>query len=399
MSIVQIALSNINRRKKKMAFLVLALAVGVATVVAIVNIVQAMRLELGNELDQFGPNIVITPRFQGLQLNYGGTDVTEVMSDVKPLTEGDLPLIQAIPDGDSINIISPKLVGAVMLNDRKVLLVGVELKREFVMKPWFSLRELADAGLNGSAVDLALLDLPDTGLILGSRTASAYAVHAGDAVTINGRAFNVTGVLNEMGTEEDRLVYANLAVVQELLQRPGSYTMIEVSGFCNFCPIEDMTAQMAAVLPNARVTALRQAALIREETIDRFSAYGYILSGVVLLVAALVVLTTMLSAVNERTREIGIFRAIGFKRADILKIIELEALLTSASAGIFGYLAGSLAASTAGPYLAQMNIDVSWNPAMIIPSLLIAISLAAASSLYPAVKAANLDPADALRFI
>ena len=399
MSIFQIAIGNIKRRKRKMVFLVSALMVGVAVVVSIFNIVQAMRLELGNELDRFGPNIVITPKFQGLNLNYGGSQVAEVMSDVKPLTRGDLPLIQSIPDGDSINILSPKLVGAVQLNDRKALLVGVETKREFTMKPWFSLRESSNTGPDGQPVDLALMDLPDDGLILGAGAANALEAHAGDAVSVNGRAFNVTGILDEMGTEEDGLAYANLAVVQEILQRPGAFTMIEVSGFCNFCPIEDMTAQMATVLPNARVTALRQAALIREESIDRFSAYGFILAGVVLLVAALVVLTTMLSAVNERTREIGIFRAIGFRRTHILRIVLLEAVLTSTAAGVSGFLAGSVIASAAGSYLAKMAITVPWNASMIVPSIMVAIGVAALSSLYPAVKAANLDPAEALRFI
>lgn len=399
MGLFQIALSNIKRRKRKMSFLVIGLLVGVATVVALVNIVAAMRLELGNELDRFGPNIVITPRFQGLELNYGGLQVTEVMSDVKPLTAGDMPLIKAIPDGDSINIISPKLVGAVMLNGQKVLLVGVETHREFAMKPWFSLRELAEPAPDRSASDLALLDLPANGLLLGSGTAHTYAIKAGEEVSINGQTFRVTGILNAMGTEEDGLVYANLDVVQSLLGSPGVYSMIEVSGFCNFCPIEDMAAQMTTVLPNARVTALRQAALIREETIDRFSAFGFILSGVVLLVAALIVMTTMLSSVNERTHEIGIFRAIGFRRFHVLAIIELEALFVSAAAGILGYLAGSTAAQFAGPFLAQMDVTVPWNPAMIIPAILIAVGLAGLSSLYPALKAANLDPVDALRFI
>ena len=103
MGLFKIALSNIIRRKRKMSFLVVGLLVGVATVVALISIVAAMRLELGNELDKFGPNIVITPRFQGLELNYG-QQVTEVLSDVKPLTASDVPLIKAIPDGDSINL-------------------------------------------------------------------------------------------------------------------------------------------------------------------------------------------------------------------------------------------------------------------------------------------------------
>ena len=98
MSIFQIAIDNLKRRRIKTAFLVIGLVVGVATVVSLMSIVQAMRLELGNELDRFGPNIVITPRFQGQELYYGGTQVSKVAFDVKPLTESDLPLIRAIPD-------------------------------------------------------------------------------------------------------------------------------------------------------------------------------------------------------------------------------------------------------------------------------------------------------------
>lgn len=390
MGLFQIALSNIIRRQRKMFFLVVSLLVGVATVVALISIVAAMKLELGNELDKFGPNIVIAPRFEGLELNYG-LQVAEVLSDVKPLTASDVPLIKAIPDGDSINLISPKLVGAVMLNDQKALLVGVETHREFAMKPWFTLRDTAS--------DLALLDLPADGLIFGSGIAHAFAVEAGDKVSINGQSFSVTGILNAMGTEEDGLVYANLEIVQLLLDRPGIYSMIEVSGFCNFCPIEDMAAQMTTILPNARVTALRQAALIREETIGRFSVFGFILSGVILLVVALIVMTTMLSSVNERTREIGIFRAIGFRRLHVLAIVELEALFVSVAGGIFGFLAGSAVAWFAGPYLAQMDVSVPWNPLLLIPAILISVGLAGLASLYPALKAANLDPAEALRFI
>ncbi len=398
MGLFRIALSNIIQRKRKMSFIIVGLLVGVATVVALVSIVAAMRLELGNELDKFGPNIVITPRFQGLELNYG-LQVTEVLSDVKPLTASDVPLIKTIPDGGSVNIISSKLVGAVMLNEQKVLLVGVETHREFAMKPWFSLRELAEPSTDRADSDLALLDLPADGLLLGSGIAHAYALNAGDAVSINDQSFTVFGILSAMGTEEDGLVYANLEVVQTLLDRPGVFSMIEVSGFCNFCPIEDMAAQMTTVLPNARVTVLRQAALIREETIGRFSAFGFILSGVALLVAALIVMSTMLASVNERTREIGIFRAIGFRRLHVLAIIEMEALFVSVVGGILGFLTGSIVAWFAGPYLAQMDVTVPWNPLLLIPAILISVSIAGLASLYPALKAANLDPAEALRTI
>lgn len=399
MSIFQIALDNLKRRRVKTTFLVIGLVVGVATVVALMSIIQAMRLELGNELDKFGPNIVITPRFQGQELYYGGSQVTNVAFDVKPLTESDLDKIRSIPDRESINLISPKLVGAVTLDDRQALLVGVENKNEFTMKPWFSLKALEGTAPGEEMTDLALLDLPDDGLILGTKVAKTYGAQVGDTMDVNGQDFTVIGILEEFGSEEDGLVYANLKVVQKLLGREGIYSMIEVSGFCNFCPIEDMASQMTTVLPNGRVTALRQAALVREETINRFATFGYIFSIVALLVAALFVVTTMLSSVNERTHEIGIFRAIGFRRFHIIQLIMLEAVLVSLFAGLVGFAAGNIIAKVAGPYLAQMEVTVAWNADLILPAISLSVVLAVLSSLYPALKAASLDPMEALRFI
>ncbi len=399
MSIIQIALNNLKRRKTRMAFLLVGLVVGVATVVALFSIVQAMRLELGDRLDEFGANVIITPRSEGMELNYGGTHVSEVSFNVQSLTEDDLPKIREIPDGDSINIISPKLVGAVIANGQNALLVGVDTKREFTMKPWFTLQEQTDLAYGQKPGDLSLLDIPKDSLLLGSGAARAFGVQAGETITVNSRKFKVFGVLNELGAEEDGLVYGNLLVVQGLLGRPGEFSLIEVAAYCNFCPVEEIVAQINDVLPNGQATALRQAALIREETIDRFSSFGIALSGVVLLIAALVVLTTMLSSVNERTREIGIFRAIGFRQLHVVQIILLEAMMVSVVGGLTGFIVGNAVARSAGPFLAQMNVSVPWNTEMILPSVMLAAGLSVTASIYPALKAARLDPVEALRFI
>lgn len=399
MSIYQIAINNLKRRKVRMAFIVIGLVAGVATVVAIFSIVQAMRLELGDRIDEFGANIVITPRSEGINIDYGGTHISEVSFDIMTLTEEDLPKIRNIPDGESVNIISPKIVGAVTAEGQQALLVGVDTKREFTMKPWFLLREQAGIDSGQRITELALIDVPADGLLLGAGTARSFNKKAGDTMLLNGRQFQVFGVLTELGSAEDGLIYGNLTVVQDLLGRTGQYSMIELSAYCNFCPIEEIVAQLTDVLPNGRVTALRQAALVREETIERFSSFGIALSGVVLLVAALVVLTTMLSSVNERTREIGIFRAIGFRRMHVLQIILLEALLVSIFGGLSGYLAGNAIACATGPYFAQMRVSVPWNTEMILPAVLLSAVIAVAASIYPALKAANLDPVEALRFI
>jgi len=167
----------------------------------------------------------------------------------------------------------------------------VDTKREFTQKPWFSLREPPGLAAGEKPGSLSLLDVPADGLVLGSAAAQRLRAAAGDTLTLNGRLFQVYGVLNETGGKEDGVLYANLAVAQGLLGRPGELSLIDISAYCNFCPAEEIAAQVAAVLPNARVTPLRQAALFREETIDRFASFGFALSGAVVLVAALVVMT------------------------------------------------------------------------------------------------------------
>jgi putative ABC transport system permease protein len=399
MNIFQIAVSNLKRRKMKMLFLMLGLVVGVATVVGMMSIVQAMRMELGDRIDEFGANVVIVPRSEGVELSYGGTVVSDVSFNVQSLTMDDIPRIYESGVVEYINIVSPKLIGGVNADGQNALLVGVDTKREFTQKPWFSLKEQAGLASGERIGDLALLDVPEDSVIIGSSAARVLGKRAGDTLELNGRAFSVFGILSDLGSEEDGLIYANLAVTQGLLGRPGELSMIEVSAYCNFCPIEEIVAGLSDALPNSNVVALRQAAMFRYQTIDQFSAFGYALSGVVLLIAALVVLTTMLSSVNERTREIGIFRAIGFRRVHVMEIIFLEAGMVSVLGGLAGYVIGSAAARTAGPFLAQISGDIPLRTDLILPAVLLSALLAVLASAYPALKAAKLDPAEALRFI
>lgn len=395
MNLFQIALENLKRRKIKTMLLCMAIAMGVSLVVSMFSIVEAMRLELGNELDKFGPNIVITPRFQGQEIYAGQT----VAFDVKPLTESDLPVIRTIPDKESVNIISPKLVGSVTLEDRTVILVGMDNEQEFTMKPWFELKEWIGNPGDVEPAELSSVDIPENGLILGHKIAESFQAEVGGTLSVNGEEFLVAGILEKSGSDEDGLIFADLPVVQRLLGREGVFSMIEVSGFCNFCPIEDMASQMTEIMPNARVTALRQAALVREETIRRFEAFGYLFSVVAILVTVLYVITSMLSSVNERTLEIGIFRAIGFRRLHIIKLILLEGFMVSMTAGIIGFFSGEILTRIAGPYLARIPVSMPLNVELILPTIFFAVIIALLSTLYPAIKAANLDPMEALRFV
>ena len=116
--------------------------------------------------------------------------------------------------------------------------------------------------------------------------------------------------------------------------------MIQIAALCSNCPVEKIVAQLGGVLPGTKVTAMQDKVKNRMHAIDQFRAFSWIVAGVIIGIEALVVFVTMMGSVNERTREIGIFRALGFRRLHVTGLILIEAAVASLLAGVLGYLAG-----------------------------------------------------------
>jgi putative ABC transport system permease protein len=384
MKLYTISLNNLRRRKAKMIFLVLGLTIAVSTVVTLITVSQEMNADIANKLDEFGANIVIVPKSDALSLSYGGMAVSGVSLDARKLHESDAEQIRWIKNRDNIKIVAPKLLNATKVFQRDVLVVGVVFEQELSLKKWWKV-----AGRKPSASREA---------IIGTEVKGKLKLDLNQSFEVSGEQFIVTGILEPTGSQDDGVVFIDLKEAQRLFGKPTELSLIEVAALCYDCPIEEIVRQTSEKLPGAKVVAIRQTIESKMEAMHRFEHFSYGISGVVLLVAALIVATNMTASVNERTREIGVFRAIGFRQSHIMKIILTEAFLTSFFAGASGYFLGLGVANIVTPLL-TMNGGGGFlmNYTMLGFSLVLAVTVGLASSIYPAYRASQLDPTVALR--
>jgi putative ABC transport system permease protein len=379
-----ISFGNIKRRKGKMLFLVLGLVIGIATVVTLLSITESMTKNIEERLNQFGANIVMVPKSENLSLNYGGIDVGGVNYQVQEFDQKNLPNIKTIKNYKNLSIIAPKVLGPVKVNNKNVLLMGVIFEEELALKTWWQ-------KTGGS------FPQKENEVILGSAVASLFGFKIGDTINLSGKSFKVATILKPTGASEDDAIIASLNPVQTLLGKQGKLSMVEISAFCQGCPITELTLQIAEKFPNAKVTAMKQAVMSKMQSIDMFRSFSLGISIIVIFIGSLLVLVTMMGSVNERTREIGIFRAIGFRRGHVMQIILLEALLLGIIGGILGFVIGNLIAYGIIPIVMKDGAFAGINVNLGIVSILMAVALSLLASLYPAFKASNMDPSEALR--
>ncbi|MDX9708154.1 MAG: ABC transporter permease [Trichloromonas sp.] len=383
MKLRTIAFNNLRRRKARLAFLLAGLLIGIATVVTMLSLSAAMTAEVRHQMENFGANILITPKTGELSLSYGGITLGGVSVDPREIPEADLARIETIPNRRNIAAIAPKVLGAVEVKGERVMLMGVAADREFHLKRWWSIEGRPLAERNE--------------LVAGHSVAQRLGLKLGDTVGIEEFPFTVTGILRETGSQDDDLLIASLAAAQILLDKPGLVSLVEVAALCGDCPVEEMVGQIAAALPEARVGAIQQVVKSRMHAIEQFQVFAFGVALVVILIGALVVFVTMMGSVNERTREIGIFRALGFRRAHVARLILIEAATVSLLAGILGYLAGMLATGLLLPVLAEAHAQLVWDGTLAAGSLLLAVLVGTLASIYPALHASRLDPTTALR--
>lgn len=384
MKLYDIALHSLSRRKSKTIFLIIGLVLAVSSVVTLITVSENVNKIVASDLDEYGANIVISPKSDELAINYGGLNVSGINLSDTQLNNDDINSIKRIKNKDNISIIAPKLLNIISIDNKKVIVTGISIKNELRLKKWWKI--------------VGKPEIQENEVLAGSKIKQKLNLGLNNNIMINGSRFRIAGIIEETGSQDDAMIFMNLDKAQELFNQKGKLSLIEVAALCYDCPIEEIVSQTSNQLPKAEVTAVRQTIESKMSTIQRFEQFSFGLSIVILIISMLIVFTNVNASVNERTAEIGVLKSIGFTGKDIATIFFYEVLIGSLIAGILGYIIGIYVSDLIVPLLGTTSQSgITFNFFTLIAATVLSIIVGLLSSIYPVYRANKLDPTVAFR--
>jgi len=424
MNILTIALCNARKKWVRTSLLLLVFSLGVVSIVALSFVSRVVGEGLEKKLVSFGANILVSPKSEKLTVSYGGFALGDMLFDVNYLNEADtVAKIDTIALRKNVSVIAPKLVVMDHVQGAAVAIVGVRFEQEKLLKGYWQVEQGAFPGetpeqaaareaMAAPAHDAPAADnaakvvkskarahVPPgaDGLLAGSAAASKLGLLVGSSVPLGHHNFVVAGILAPTGSEDDNVLLADMDALQRASGHPGQVNFVEVAALCSGCPIDDIVAQLGAVLPDTEIKTLRGIVEQRMVSVHFVKKLILSVSLVILLTGCSMVGISMLSAVNERKKEIGILRSLGFSRRSVFAIFCAEAAVVGLLAGIVGYVAGYFVSFR---ILAVLEVEgagpLPFEPLHLLATALVLALLTSLASLFPAWKAAGVEPSEAL---
>lgn len=384
MNLFTIPLKNMRRKPTKTLLLLVVFTLGVMSVVALYQVSLVVGHSLEQKLTAFGANIVVKPATETLSVSYGGFHMGDMLLDVNEMQESETTAaIRSIGLQDRISVVAPKLVTMVKIDEVAVAVVGVRWQEELGIKSYW-------------ATDGAFPQQQDE-ILLGGLAAQKLGVETGDTLSLYGSEFRISGTLFGTGSDDDSVVLMDLGRLQQLLGQPGAVSFVEVAALCSGCPIEDIVAQLQTNLPETSVVALQNVVNQRMSSVRFVQKLALSVSLVILITASAMIGLSMLSAVTERKKDIGILRSLGYGKSRVFMIFCLEAGLIGALAGGAGYLVGFGASLKTLEFFTLTDVAA---PVFSVAQLGLCVAvfplIAVFSALYPSWKGASVEPSQAL---
>ncbi|MFB6353257.1 MAG: ABC transporter permease [Halobacteriales archaeon] len=361
---------NLTRTPVRSALATLGIVIGVLAIASLGIFGASLQASITGNLGDIGNQLVVSP---------SGED------GVTALTERDVREIERVAGDASVVPI------------RQGLFV-LEVRRERQRVTVYGMAE------PGAAYTAAAGRIPDqfrSGALVGATLADEHDLAPGDSLSLDGETYRVRAVLASQQTFSP--VNPDSAVVLPLREVPAEgYTQVVVTARSGRAANETAMAIRAALNERQTRVSIFELGQIVDQIGTVFRTVQLFLVGIgsiSLLVAGVSILNVMLMSAIERREEIGVLRAVGYQRTDVLRVMLAEAVLLGTLGGVLGALVsvgGGLVINEllVGDATAVFTLS---NLFYVVAALGFGIVTSVVSGLYPAYRAANEHPVDALR--
>ncbi len=398
------ALESLSSNKMRSALTILGIVIGVAAVIAMVSVGRGAQNTITDSIQGIGTNLLFVIR--------GGA---EDVRNPKPITLGDAEAIADPFQAPSVGAVAPALQGSAEITfggeSTTTSLMGVTPDYAYVRNYQVTEGEfITEEHMLGQA-SVVLLG-PEVAKTLFGRTEGLV----GETVRIEGQPYRVIGVLESKGgtgfSNMDDQAFVPFSTAQARLIRRSTRDRVDmlIVSAVDAESVPAASEEIAQILRSRHRTAIGAddfTILTQEDFLDVAGTITNVLTiflggiaAISLLVGGIGIMNIMLVSVTERTREIGLRKAVGAHKSDILIQFLTESSVLSLIGGLIGIALGWAIAMIVGQ-IANAN-DAPINPSIGMDIILIATIFSTAVGLffglYPANRAANLEPVEALRY-
>ncbi|MDD5606504.1 MAG: ABC transporter permease [Candidatus Pacebacteria bacterium] len=397
-----LAIRNIRTRPLRSWLTILGIIIGVFLVVSLISLSQGMMSSVSQELQTMGGDILMIfpgeASMQGMMSTmFGGISISDQQLNVIRRTRG-VERVVSMAWGN----------GFVQSQDKgkNIFLWGMPLREGL---------PLVQENLGWETVDGRFPIQGKREIVLGNIVNKDLlpGVQVGDSIRIEGQRFTVSGILRSMGNRQD-----------------DSAIMMDLVDFQTATGVRDIVIAMAQVSPGFEVNQVAENVRLalenegKKQRGQESSPFGVISSdtavemtgniililqlaifgfaSIAVIVGAIGVMNTMFTSVKERTREIGLLKAVGAKRKHISTLFLIESGLIGLIGGFIGVVGGIMVAKIGEFFLADIGsmfyIKAHLSFSLIFFSLLFSFLLGCLSGFLPARQAAKLNPVDALLY-
>jgi putative ABC transport system permease protein len=382
-------LRNVFRRKLRVFLTISGITIGVLALVIMGSMAEKINLLVSGGTRYYSDKVTVNAEGSGQMFSTG------------PMSLGKLADIKAVPGVAEVSGTVSALLetGSTMSFGMPAMIIGSDMRGNSLENFKINYAQGRSIGAN------------DVGWVnVGADLVNKLSAKVGGEITVRGETFKVAGIMDKTLTAPDSSVYMTLADAQRIylkdipeMYRGKTDAADLVTSFVVY-PTKGTDPEALAKAINAAVSGVTASgpSAFRDQIASMTGILNAILYGIAiisLVVGGLSVINTMTMSVSERTREIGVRKAIGASDGQIVRQFLSEAGVIGLIGGLSGLLLGWIAATVANALLESRSLNLFLvSPRLAIGSVAFAVILGLVSGLYPSLHAARMKPVAALRY-